>query len=85
LFLLVRGLPALLLYRGELDGAERRALAFFTSTQLPLVIAITTVAREGGHMLPDTQAALVAAAVLSTLLSPMIGLRLRQRARAAPA
>jgi Kef-type K+ transport system membrane component KefB len=85
LFLLVRGVPALLLYRGELDGAERRALALFTATQLPLVIAITTVAREGGHMLPDTQAALVAAAVLSTLLYPMIGLRLRQRSRAAPA
>jgi hypothetical protein len=81
----VRGVPALLLYRRELGRGDRVALAFFTSTQLPLVIAITTVARDTGHMLADTQAALVAAAVLSTLLYPMIGLRLRQRSRAVPA
>jgi Kef-type K+ transport system membrane component KefB len=85
LFLLVRGLPALLLYRSALDRRDRVALGFFTSTQLPLVIAITTVAVEAGHMIPETQAALVAAAVLSTVIYPLVGLRLRARSREAPA
>jgi Kef-type K+ transport system membrane component KefB len=77
LFLVVRGTPALLLYRGVLDARDRAALAFMTSTQLPLVLAITTVATDTGHMRPSTAAALVGAAVLSTLVFPMLGLRLR--------
>lgn len=85
LFLLVRGLPALLFYRSALERRDRVALGFFTATQLPLVIAITTVAVESGHMIAETQAALVAAAVLSTVIYPLVGLRLRARSRAAPA
>src|SRR5262249_4710424 len=77
LFLVVRGTPALLLYRDVLDGRSRMALAFFSSTQLPLVLAITTLAVEDGHMRSSTAAALVGAAVLSTLVYPMLGLRLR--------
>jgi Kef-type K+ transport system membrane component KefB len=77
LFLVVRGAPAMLLYRGVLAARERVSLAFFTATQLPLVVAITTVAVDGGHMHPDTSAALVCAAVLSTLIYPLLGLRLR--------
>src|SRR5262249_52579261 len=77
LFLIVRGAPALLLYRAELDGRDRRALALFSSTQLPLVLAITTVATQTGHMRAVTAAALVGAAVLSTLFFPLLGLRLR--------
>ena len=41
LFLLVRGLPALLLYRGVLPARDRVALAFYCATALPLVVAIT--------------------------------------------
>jgi Kef-type K+ transport system membrane component KefB len=86
LFLLVRGAPALLLYRRALDGRERAALALFSSTQLPLVIAITTLAISTGHMRASTAAALVAAAVLSTLLFPALALRmLRARSREAVA
>jgi Kef-type K+ transport system membrane component KefB len=77
LFLLVRGTPALLLYRGVLDARERAALALMSSTQLPLVLAITTLATSTGHMRPSTAAALVGAAVLSTLVFPILGLRLR--------
>ncbi len=77
LFLVVRGTPALLLYRDSLNPRERLSLAFFTSTQLPLVLAITTVAREAGHMRSTTAASLVCAAVLSTLIFPMLGLKLR--------
>ncbi|MFZ0088323.1 MAG: cation:proton antiporter [Solirubrobacteraceae bacterium] len=77
LFLVVRGLPALLLYRGVLARRDRITLALMSSTQLPLVLAITTLAIAGGHMRPSTAAALVGAAVLSTLIFPVLGLQLR--------
>ena len=78
LFLVVRGVPALLLYRRILDGRDRAALAFFSSTQLPLVVAITTIALDAGKMRTSTAAALVGAAILSTLVFPLVGLRLRK-------
>ncbi len=78
LFLVVRGVPALLLYRRVLDGRDRRALAFFSSTELPLVVAITTIAVEQGHMRSSTAASLVGAAILSTMIFPLIGLKLRE-------
>jgi Kef-type K+ transport system membrane component KefB len=85
LFLVVRGAPALLLYRDVLDARARAALALMCSTQLPLVLAITTLAVETGHMRPSTAAALVGAAVLSTLVFPILGLRLRGDLAAAEA
>lgn len=78
LFLVVRGVPSLLLYRKVLDGRDRAALAFFSSTQLPLVVAITTIAVEAGEMRASTSAALVGAAILSTLVFPLVGLQLRK-------
>ena len=84
LFLVVRGAPALLLYGDVLNRRDRFALALFTSTQLPLVLAITTLAREGGHMHASTAASLVGAAVLSTLVFPILGLRLRGDAPVEP-
>jgi Kef-type K+ transport system membrane component KefB len=79
LFLVVRGTPAILLYRRALPLREdRMALALFTATQLPLVVAITTVAVDGGHMRTSTAAALVAAGALSTLAGPLHGLRMRR-------
>lgn len=77
LFFVVRGTPALLLYREELGRRDRLALALFSSTQLPLVLAITALATADGHMKPSTAAALVGGAVLSTLCFPVLGLRLR--------
>jgi Kef-type K+ transport system membrane component KefB len=85
LFLVVRGTPALVLYRGILDRRARLALAFFTSTQLPLVLAITALAQDSGDMRSSTAAALIGAAVLSTLVYPMVGLRLRSDRPVAPA
>jgi Kef-type K+ transport system membrane component KefB len=78
LFLVVRGVPAILLYRRVLDGRDRRALAFFSSTELPLVVAITTIAVEQGHMRSSTAASLVGAAILSTMIFPLVGLKLRE-------
>jgi len=76
-FLIVRGMPAVLLYRRVLDERDRVTLALMCATQLPLVVAITTLAVEDHHMRTVTAAALVGAAVLSTLFFPALGLRLR--------
>jgi Kef-type K+ transport system membrane component KefB len=77
LFLVVRGVPAVMLYRKILDLRDRAALAFFSSTELPLVVAITTIAVAEDRMRTTTAAALVGAAVVSTALYPLFGLRLR--------
>ncbi len=82
LFLVVRGTPALLLYRGVLGDRDRAALAFYSATELPLVVAITTLAVDGGHMKASTAAGLVGAAMLSTLVFPFVGLGLRKRSEA---
>jgi hypothetical protein len=56
----------------------------FSATELPLVVAITTIAIEEGHMRASTAASLVGAAILSTTIFPLLGLRLRgDRPRAA--
>ena len=79
LFLVVRGIPALLLYRGPLPRLrDRTALAFFCATELPLVVAITTIARAHHDMRASTASALVGAAIISTLVYPLVGLRLRR-------
>ena len=81
LFLVVRGTPAMLLYRSVLPRRQdRMALALFSATQLPLVVAITTLAVDEGHMRASTAAALVGAGALSTLAGPIHGLRLRRNA-----
>ncbi len=82
LFLVVRGAPAMLLYRGVLNSRDRAALAFYSATELPLVVAITTIAIETGHMKSSTAAGLVGAAMLSTLVYPFVGLALRRRSEA---
>ena len=90
LFLVVRGTPAMLLYRGVLGLRDRAALAVYSATELPLVVAITTIAIDTGHMRLDTAAGLVGAAILSTLVFPLItrgcGATSRaRRTRASPA
>ncbi|MBA3718319.1 MAG: cation:proton antiporter [Actinobacteria bacterium] len=78
-FLIVRGVPALLFYRKELDLRDRAALGFFCATELPLVVAITALARAHHDMRASTVSALVGAAIISTLVYPLIGMKLRRR------
>ena len=78
LFLVVRGFPALLLYRNQLSLRDRAALAFYCATELPLVVAITTIAIDAGKMRPSTAAGLVGAAMLSTLVFPFVAMALRK-------
>jgi len=84
LFLVVRGTPAMLLYRSVLSTRDRAALAFYSATELPLVVAITTIATETGHMRTSTAAGLVGAAMLSTLVFPFVGLALRKQRDTGP-
>jgi Kef-type K+ transport system membrane component KefB len=79
LFLVVRGTPALILYRRVLERRQRIALALLSSTQLPMVVAITDLAVSDGHMRASTAAALVGAAALSTLVFPILGLRINSQ------
>jgi Kef-type K+ transport system membrane component KefB len=84
LFLVVRGVPALLLYRQDLPPRQLPPLALFSSTALPLVVVITTIGVAEGRMRPVNAAALVGAGMLSVLLYPMIARRLLGRAGSAP-
>jgi hypothetical protein len=79
LFLIVRGTPAMLLYRKVLPLKEdRMALALFSAVQLPLIVAITTIAVSKGLMRPSTAAALVGAGALSTFAGPLHGMYMRR-------
>jgi len=73
LFLVVRGLPALFVYRRALPKRQRVALAVLQSTSLPLLIVITQIGLETHHMKPENAAALVGAGMLSVLVLPLTG------------
>ena len=82
LFLLVRGLPAILLYRTKVDRRLLAPLALFSATALPLVVVITQLGVETGRMRPENAAALVGAGMLSVLIYPLVGFVLLRRAGA---
>ncbi|MEU9029771.1 cation:proton antiporter [Streptomyces sp. NPDC048383] len=79
LFLVVRGLPMWLLAPRDLGRRDRSALVLFGSTALPLVVAITALGVEAGKVEPGEAAALVGAGMLSVLVFPLLGMRLRAR------
>jgi hypothetical protein len=62
---------------------DRAVLGLFGATQLPMVVAITTIGTENGQLDAGTAAALVGAGMLSVLLFPLLALRLRGAAPAA--
>jgi len=78
LFLLVRGLPALL-YRRDLPRHDVIALGLLQSAALPLVVVITGIGVSTGRMQPDNAAAMVGAGLLSVVILPIIGLAVHQR------
>ena len=78
LLLLVRGLPTWFLYRRVLPPRQRLQVALFTSTALPLLVALAEVGLANGTMLRENAAALVGAGVLSVALFPMVAIRLQR-------
>jgi Kef-type K+ transport system membrane component KefB len=78
-FLVVRGTPALLLYRKDFGLTDRIGLGLFSATQLPIVVAITSLGVSEHEMRPSTAVALVTAAVLSVLIFPTVAIAIRSR------
>jgi len=72
LMLAARGAPALLLYRSDLSGQQRIALALHSGTQLSLVVAITGIAVHRGVMAGSQGAALVGGGILTMILFPAL-------------
>jgi Kef-type K+ transport system membrane component KefB len=78
LFLVVRGLPALLVRR-ELDLWSRIALGLLSATELPLVVAIAEIGVRSDRLKEETAASLVGAGMASVLLFPIAALALRRK------
>jgi Kef-type K+ transport system membrane component KefB len=76
LFLVVRGLPALLFYRRDLPMRERIQMMLLTATALPLLVALAKIGLDSGTMLPENAAALVGAGVLSVIVYPAVAISL---------
>ena len=82
LLLVVRGVPALFLYRRDLPVAERVQMMLLTATSLPLLVALAEIGLRNGTMLRENAAALVGAGVLSVLVFPMAAVAIERRRRA---
>jgi Kef-type K+ transport system membrane component KefB len=81
LFLVVRGLPALL-YRNDLPRHDVLSLGLLQSAALPLLVVITELGVETGQVRADNAAALVGAGLLSVVVFPIVGLGIHQRGEA---
>lgn len=73
LMLIIRGLPALIVYRRMLTRAESVAAGFFQATNLSFIVAATAIGLELGKIQPGDATALLAAGMLSVILYPQIG------------
>ena len=78
LLLVVRGVPALLVYRKTLGLRSRIEMMFLTATALPLLVALAEIGVDSGVMLPQNAAALVGAGVLSIAIFPFIATRIHR-------
>ncbi|MFO1313164.1 MAG: cation:proton antiporter [Burkholderiales bacterium] len=82
LFLLTRGLPALI-YRNDLARAELLPFALLPSVaSLGLIVIITRIGAQAYHMNPDIAQALIAAGLLSSLVFPIVAGALLSRVSA---
>jgi len=73
--LLVRGVPALLLYGKDLTLRRRCGLALHLGTQLPMVVIITHIATQRDLMSSTQAAQLVSGAILTMLFYPALSRR----------
>jgi Kef-type K+ transport system membrane component KefB len=80
LMLAVRGLPALLVYRGALPPRQRVQTALITATALPVLVALAEIGLRNGTMLSENAAALVGAGVLTVLVFPAAAVALTRPA-----
>jgi len=80
LFLVTRGTAALLALR-DLGSRQTGALAFFSATGLPLIVAVVEVGTRRGDVESDVAASLVGAGMASVLAYPLLGLILARSPR----
>gem|GEM_PF-4587902 len=91
LFLVIRGLPALYVYRKYLPKGQLIPLALFSATGLPLIVVIADIGVSAHRMAPENAAALIAVGSFrcSSFPSPVYaacsGMRPRRRREAPPA
>lgn len=71
--------PADALAPRDLSPLSRRALTLYSATCLPLVVAITTIGLDDDVLGKGEAAALVGAAMVSVLVFPLLGLRMRAK------
>jgi Kef-type K+ transport system membrane component KefB len=82
LLLVIRGLPALLVYRRAMPSRQRVQMVFITATTLPMLVALAHIGLANKTMLPENAAALVGAGVLSVLVFPAVAVAVGARSRA---
>lgn len=81
--LAVRGIPGLLTPERGTSLSDRRTVALFTATTLPLVIAVTGIGTRDGALTETVAAAMVGGAMLTVLLFPLLALVGRRTSGAA--
>ncbi len=79
LFLVVRGLPNLLVAPAGSSGSDRRAIVLFGATGLPIIVAVTAIGQASGLLPSGIATAMVGAGMLSVLVFPLVALLHRQR------
>lgn len=82
LLLLIRGMPALVIYARTLNPRERVEMTLLTATSLPLLVALSEIGLANGTMLPANAAALVGAGALSVLIYPTTAIAINRKGHA---
>jgi len=75
--LLIRGGSVYAMFR-HVERRSRLTLAIFSATGLPIIVAVTTVAVEAGHMGHQEQSIVVGAGMLTVLCLPVLALALHR-------
>jgi Kef-type K+ transport system membrane component KefB len=85
LLLVVRGIPGSLAAPPGSTASERRAIALFSATALPIIVAVTDIGVDHGDLDPALAASMVGAGMMSVLLFPLLALSQRRRGAPEPA
>lgn len=78
--LVVRGIPSMLAAPPGASGRERIAVGLLGATGLPIIVAVTAIGVDENLISTAQSAVLVGAGMLTVLLLPLIGMKVRQRA-----
>ncbi|NUR29267.1 MAG: cation:proton antiporter [Catenulispora sp.] len=82
LLLVARGLPSFLTAPQGSTSRQRRAVALYAATGLPLIVAITAIGVQRGTLKSSDAAAMVGAGMLSVLVYPFLALKASGAVRA---